>query len=296
MSNSGESLPQSLSHLAPSTRRQAALDDAERIRITQGDRWIDYPRALRAREHLDRLLTTPKRERMPCMVVHGDSNIGKTLILHKFQREHPPAFDYEVGVERRPVISMQMPATPDQHRFYSALLFELGAPHSANARLSVLERLARELLRRMAPKMLIVDEVHHLLAGSYQEQRASLNLVKYLANDLKMSIVLAGTSDAMIALNTDAQMRSRFASFEIPRWRESEEFRGLLKAFERVIPLRKPSHLDQRLTAQFLLAASDGLKGEVSRLLNTAAELAIRDRSECINLGHLEHVVRRAAA
>ena len=110
-----------------------------------------------------------------------------------------------------------MPATPDQHRFYSALLFELGAPHSANARLSVLERLARELLRRMAPKMLTVDEVHHLLAGSYQEQRASLNLLKYLANDLKMSIVLAGTSDAMIALSTDGQMRSRFASFEIPR-------------------------------------------------------------------------------
>ena len=112
MSSNGESLPQSLSHLAPSTRRQAALDDVERIRITQGDRWIDYPRALRAREHLERLLTTPKRERMPCMIVHGDSNIGKTLILHKFQREHPPAFDYEAGIERRPVISVQMPATP----------------------------------------------------------------------------------------------------------------------------------------------------------------------------------------
>ena len=63
-----------------------------------------------------------------------------------------------------------------------------------------------------------------------------------------------------------------------------------------MIPLRKPSHLDQRLTTQFLLAASDGLTGEVSRLLNTAAELAIRDRSECINLGHLEHVVKRADA
>jgi len=295
MSSSGSDPVLSLSHLGAGTRRQAALNDAERITITQRDRWIDYPRAIRARENLERLLATPKRERMPCMILHGDSNIGKTLILHKFQREHPPEFDAQAGVERRPVISMQMPATPDQHRFYSALLFELGAPHSANARLSVLERLACELLRRMAPKMLIVDEVHHLLAGSYQEQRASLNLLKYLANDLKMTMVLAGTSDATIALNTDAQMSSRFTPFEIPRWRESDEFRGLLKAFERVIPLRKPSHLDQRLIAQFLLAASDGLTGEVSRLLNTAAELAIRDRSESISLGHLEHVVKRAS-
>ena len=44
--------------------------------------------------------------------------------------------------------------------------------------------------------MLIVDEVHHLLAGSHREQRASLNLLKYLANELKICIVAVGTSDA----------------------------------------------------------------------------------------------------
>ena len=69
-----------------------------------------------------------------------------------------------------------MPATPEQHRFYSALLFELGAPHNTSAGVSTLERLARDLLRRIAPRMLVVDEVDHLLAGSYREQRASLNL------------------------------------------------------------------------------------------------------------------------
>jgi len=45
---------------------------------------------------------------------------------------------------------------------------------------------ARDLLRRIAPRILMVDEVHHLLAGSYREQRASLNLLKYLANDLQL--------------------------------------------------------------------------------------------------------------
>ena len=55
---------------------------------------------------------------------------------------------------------------------------------------------------RMAPRMLIVDEVHHLLVGSHREQRASLNLLKYLANELKMSIVAVGTSDAPVAFQT----------------------------------------------------------------------------------------------
>ena len=76
---------------------------------------------------------------------------------------------------------------------HTALLFVLGAPHSASASLSVLERLARELLRRIAPRMLVVDEVHHLLAGNYREQRASRNLPKFPANDLRFRSVLVGT-------------------------------------------------------------------------------------------------------
>ena len=277
-----------LTHLKASSRVEAALDSPTRIQSLWRDRWIDYPRASQALLKLQHLLETPPKERMPCMVLHGDSNIGKTLIVAKFQRDHPDRFDAVKGVERRDV--MQMPATPDQHRFYSALLFVLGAPHSASASLSVLERLARELLRRIAPRMLVVDEVHHLLAGNYREQRASLNLLKFLANDLKFSIVLVGTADAPLALASDPQMTSRFTPFEIPRWRESDDLRRLLGAFERVLPLRRPSDLMQRPIVQFVLAASGGLTGEISRLLNKSAALAILDGTEHITLGHLEHV------
>jgi hypothetical protein len=59
--------------------------------------------------------------------------------------------------------------------------------------------------------------VHHLLGGEHREQRASLNLRQYLANDLKLSVVLVGTNDARVALQTDA-----------PRWRENDELRRLL--------------------------------------------------------------------
>jgi hypothetical protein len=164
---------------------------------------------------------------MPCLLLYGDSNIGKTQIISKFQRHHPPEYDEEKGVEMCKIVAMQMPPTPDQQRFYASLLFERGAPFNATARLSALEKPTRELLRKVAPRMLIVDEVHHLLAGSYRELRASLNLLKFLANDLRISIVLVGTQDAVIALQTDPQMVRRFTRFEIPRWNESEAFRCL---------------------------------------------------------------------
>lgn len=281
-----------LAHLSAAARTHLGLPDDERIMAMQRDRWVDHPYAGHALQRMARLLGTPERERMPCMVMHGRSNIGKTLIVRKFQREHPNRFDDERGVERRQVVAMQMPATPDQIRFYSALLFELGAPHNPKGGLAGLERLARDLLRRIAPRMLIVDEVHHLLAGNYREQRASLNLLKYLANDLRMSIVLVGTDDALIALQGDSQMSSRFTPLELPRWCENDEFRRFLGAFERLIPLRKPSELAQRDIVQFVLGVSDGVTGAVTLLLNQAAELAIRDRTEKITLVHLEHAAR----
>jgi hypothetical protein len=74
--------------------------------------------------------------------------------------------------------------------------------------------------------------------------------------------------------------------------RESDGLRRLLAAFERVLPLRKPSDLARRDVVQFVLAASGGLTGEISTLLNDAAELSIRSGDECIEMRHLEHVAR----
>ncbi len=72
-------------------------------------------------------------------------------------------------VVKRQIISMQMPPLPDQQRFCSALLFKLGAPRNPKAGVSVLEGLTRTLLHAMKPRMLVVDEVHPLLAGNHRE-------------------------------------------------------------------------------------------------------------------------------
>ncbi|WP_244115011.1 TniB family NTP-binding protein [Burkholderia cepacia] len=44
--------------------------------------------------------------------------------------------------------------------------------------------------------------------------------------------VLVGTRDAVLGLQTDSLMISRYRPFEIPRWRESESLRRLMAAFE----------------------------------------------------------------
>jgi hypothetical protein len=59
-----------------------------------------------------------------------------------------------------------------------------------------------------------------------------------------------------------------------------------------VLPLRKSSELTQRAIVQFIVAASAGLTGEISRLLNEAAAMAILDGAERITLAHVEHLAR----
>ena len=112
---------------------------------------------------------------------------------------------------------------------------------------------------------MIIDEVHHLLAGSVREQRQLLNQLKFITNELRMPIVALGTSEALYAMQTDPQIASRFESFSLPKWRESPEFREFVVSFGRLLPLEKPSPLADKAIIQKLMGLSSGLTGKVTR-------------------------------
>jgi hypothetical protein len=58
-------------------------------------------------------------------------------------------------------------------------------------------------------RLLVIDEIHSLLAGTYREQRILLNSIRFLANDLRLPLVCAGTHEAKQALMTDQQLADR---------------------------------------------------------------------------------------
>ena len=57
--------------------------------------------------------------------------------------------------------------------------------------------------------------------------------------------------------------------------------------FSRLLPLHKPSPFGDKAIIQKLMAHSDGLTGKITTLLPQAAELAIRRKTESINLNLL---------
>ena len=271
-----------LKHLLESMRPIAAYDATERIAHLRLDRWIDYPRAARVLHLLDEMHETPQRNRMPCLLLHGDSGMGKSMIIAKFRRAHPAVYDRRRGIEHHSVISMEMPASPSQRRFYAQLLQAINAPYRPSERLEALEFTTVRLLTAMQPRMLFVDEIHNLLSGTPREQRAALNLLKFLSNKLNCCIVVSGTQDALVALQSDEQMVSRFRPFELARWNEDDEFRGFVQAFEKTLPLRIKSGLGEQSMVQALLAASHGVTGSIAEVLTGAARAALRIGSEHI--------------
>lgn len=272
-------------HLLPGYRVHAALSDDERIAWIRADRWLETARASAALAKLQDLLSYPQRDRMPCLLLYGDTGMGKTKIIRKFLRDHPAKFDSATGVTTMPVVAMQMPAEPLERDVYGELLNALGAPGPTNDSSYRLKEVCRSLLRRMSARMLVIDEIHAMLAGSFRQQRIFLNVIRFLANDLKIPLICAGTDLARQALLTDPQLAERFEAFHLPRWSDDRHFGQLLSSLGSILPLRRPSELATAVIRRRVLEMTDGVTMRIFRLIETVAVEAIRDGSERIDEG-----------
>ncbi|WP_245668281.1 TniB family NTP-binding protein [Nocardia xishanensis] len=105
--------PVDLSHPHPSAQRIALLPAVERVRHVRADRWIGYTRATEALARLEALLTMPSKQRMPDLLLIGPTNNGKSMIIEKFRRDHPPIS--HTDREEIPVLAVQMPSEPSSH-------------------------------------------------------------------------------------------------------------------------------------------------------------------------------------
>lgn len=271
-------------HLDPSYRRYAALPDRERIEWIQADRWIGFDQAQAALDRLNALLDYPARDRMPCLLLYGDTGMGKTKIIRKFERAHPPTFCQATGVTRRPVVVAQIPPEPVERDLYRELLASVDAPALAGGTLAREKDVCRSLLRTVEARLIVLDEVNGMLAGTFRQQRIFLNALRFLANDLRAPLVCAGTDLARQALLTDAQLAERFEAFHLARWKNDRAFATLLKSLAAILPLRAPSDLESAEVRARIYALTAGVTARIFRLIETAAEQAIRSGKERLDL------------
>lgn len=271
-----------MKHLHTQTREFVEkANDKNRIEATKSFKWIGYTQANEILNKLEVLKNYPKSHRMPNLLLVGDSNNGKTAILSRFDRKNVPYHDEEKIY--CPTLMIQAPPEPDEKRFYNAILGKLFAPYKTSEKIDSRQRRVINLLKELEVKVLIIDEIQHVLAGTPSKQRLFLNVIKYISNELKIPLICAGTKQAFNAIQSDSQLANRFEPKVLKRWTDNIEYQRLLISFERLLPLREESNLIEPKLRTKILALSEGLIGEISKILELATILAISSGKEKIN-------------
>jgi uncharacterized protein with GYD domain len=276
-----------LQHLAPSVHHVMDLPREERIRHIQQGTWLPLDDTKKALEQMENMLSHPKVPRMPNLLLVGPSFSGKTTILNRFMDLHPPDMDPENSVTTCPVLLVESPPKPDISDFYSRILDATFAPfrHTVPAYQKYLQ--IKRLFRDMGVRMLMIDEIHHLIAGGANRQKEFRNAIKSMGNEMGVSIVVAGIDDAYNALNLDPQMASRFPPLALTsRW-HGEDSQRLLMTLEMRLPLAKPSDLSSEALSQRIASMAEGSLGNICDLCKFASIDAIRSGTEQITLDQI---------
>lgn len=251
---------------------EPVAESAERrIARCRAEKWIGYGRAMMLLQHLEDLLGWPRNNRMPSLLIVGEPGIGKTQVAAKFCRDHPPLFDHERGRSAMPVVSVQVPAATSDRLFWASMLRATGAvfpqrPGNAELMLMVLQ-----VYRDVGARMLLIDEAHNMLSGSAREQRRILTHLRYLSNELRLSLVCFGTPAAREAIASDPQLARRFGQYELPAWQADGDFAALVATALHQMPLARPSVL----APSDLRAIISATRGNTARVFQMLTDLAV---------------------
>lgn len=270
-----------ITHLTANTAVLLPEPNRTRIHSIRSRRWVLYPRAKQALDRLEALLAHPRGTRMPSVAIYGDSGMGKTMIMQRFRDQHPQSFDRQSGVLKTPVLAMEMVTRPGERRFYGELLTLLGAPQAPRADITQMEQAALRIMKAIGVQVLVIDEVHNVLAGTYREQRIVLNTLRFLSNRLQISLVCFGVNEAREAIGGDIQLARRFEQFTLNRWAANEDYETLVASILRNTPLRRPSMLTPK-SLRRILQITNGVTANIFQTINSLAIDSIENGSECI--------------
>lgn len=272
----------SLDHIHPKLRSIADLPQDERIDNALRDRWVGYPDADRALSLMEDLLQAPPVLRPDNLLVRAETNNGKSSLLDRFLDLHPPHVDERLDRTVVPVLRFEMPPEASQDAIYREILNQAKVPYRATQAKEMKALQLFQVLPRLGVRMLLIDELHVVQDAGRSRQGQVLDTLKYLGNKLRIPIVAAGTRAAHRAVCSDPQLENRFVPVDLPRWKLNQSFRLLLAGYEQTLPLREPSELASRDLAMKIYGMSDGLIGEIAKIIWHAAAKALSRGEERI--------------
>lgn len=244
------------------------LSDQERREVMGESRWLAYDEAEDALRRINWLRARPRSNRTEGVAVLGPFRNGKTMLADKFMVTD--------ALQARPAYYYQVPSEATRLEFLTGLIKALGRiPDPMRRTIEGRRQQVEELFAEYEPRVIIFDDAHHAFRGTAAKEMHTL--VRTMGHKWDISPVLIGDRSLGEILHADGELHTRLANCALPRWSYDKRFAKLLNSLARVLPLHQRSELTEAPLAQMIYRLSEGLIGEIVKIVSDAAALAVGD-------------------
>ncbi|ABE37266.1 hypothetical protein RPD_0026 [Rhodopseudomonas palustris BisB5] len=235
------------------------------------------------------------------MVVYGSSGSGKTHVLRQLRKDEDLQLD-ETDPEcaRRPLLMIEAPSPCTLKTLGLAVLQGLGYEEAgfANLREHEVWRRARANLSNQGTGILVIDEMHNVLAGrsNMESVKIAMTLKSLMVSEVTpIQIVISGLKTVRDFAEhfKELQRRSQFLEMTpLTSPRDDKKLVLFLEGLEKELKFRTCGFTRHDLPVRFMMA-SRGLIGRVAYFVKMAAKLAITLGDDEIKQEYLGKVYER---
>jgi hypothetical protein len=218
------------------------------------------------------------------MSILGPSRAGKTTTSRKFMERYPD-IETEEGLTKQ-ILYCEVPCPPALSSLPTTLLYALGDPLYDKGR-NIAQRTLRleNLLIDCGVKMIILDEVQHLVEGTTpRQQRQASDWFKNIINKTKIPVVFSGLDSSSLIFEVNSQLKARVLNnFRIIPFRITDkEFKAIVHVIDLKLPIKGQSDFVATGLWKEIYDATEGHLGYLKVLLKECVKIAIEKEYETI--------------
>jgi Bacterial TniB protein len=247
--------------------------------------WIDFEEARNAVETIVDIAHDDQEERPTCIVLVGQSGMGKTSILREVQRrltvDFPEPADWG-DARYLPVLRTVVPSSPNSTKINLALLWKQGWPITSSTHKTADLRVV-QLLGEQGTQLVAVDNIHALLTASRKAREDTLDAFRFLMSEGDVPMVVAGLDVAEDIFSDDQELAHRSIILRLRLWEPGETSQRLIRSLATGMGLPEPQRLSEPEYAERIWAASNGVTGNFKRILHWSAKVAKRKGHMAVN-------------